>query len=180
MLNDILVCPCRDCQIEMDVIQQPKYAGGHITLVTCKNPQCLLKDVTLSFDQYINTPADRLEDYRAINRQNGWVGREAVLTARQMNDADYLARVALASGTHCDINIICEYDRLLCAKADPASTEMVAARLRSIQAIKAATAPEYAERTHGFRFDPAALDDFDSYVARRCHGIRMSVMVVQE
>jgi len=102
------------------------------------------------------------------------------LTAKQQLDADYLARLALATGDHCDINTICQYGFLIMGEADPGDTEVIAARLRSIKAIKAACGAEYVEAVRKFRYDPAALDDFDSAVAVTCHAMRMAVTVVGE
>jgi len=102
------------------------------------------------------------------------------LTSKQQLDADYLAGIALATGTHCDINIICQYGYLIAGEADPNDTEVIAARLRSIKAIKAACGAEYVEAVRRFRFDPCALDDFDSAVAISCHAMRMAIVAVGE
>ena len=102
------------------------------------------------------------------------------LTSKQQLDADYLAALALKTGDHCDVNTICQYGYLIAGEADPNDTEVIAARLRSIKAIKAACGAEYTDAVHRFRYDPAMLDDFDSAVAVSCHAMRMAVVAVGE
>lgn len=69
MLNSIISCQCRDCHKEMEQINQPRFEGGYLTLITCKNPACLLRNVTLSIPQYVKMTDAQLEEYRVINRR---------------------------------------------------------------------------------------------------------------
>jgi hypothetical protein len=102
------------------------------------------------------------------------------LSAHDQLNADYLAALALKTGNHCNVNTISQYGYLIAGEADPNDTEVIAARLRSIKAIKAACGPEYVEAVRHFRFDPCALDDFDSAVAISCHAMRMAIVAVGE
>ena len=61
----------------MAVIQQENMRGGHITLVTCWNTDCLLDTVTLSVDQYGSLTEYQVEAYREMNRKS----RRRYLTA---------------------------------------------------------------------------------------------------
>lgn len=58
---------CRDCGQPLDVIHQPRFTGGHITLVTCWQ-DCLLNGVTLPTDEYNRLSESNLEAYRAVKR----------------------------------------------------------------------------------------------------------------
>lgn len=60
---------CKDCGQPMEVIEQEMFRGGKLTLITCKNPKCLLETVTLSPDQYNALDANQLESYREMNRK---------------------------------------------------------------------------------------------------------------
>jgi hypothetical protein len=66
---------CHDCGLEMEMIEQPMFRGGNLTLITCKNPNCLLETVTLSPDQFKSSSEDQLEAYREMNRQRRSEGR---------------------------------------------------------------------------------------------------------
>lgn len=61
---------CKDCGQAMDMIHQQNMGGGHITLVTCWNSECLLTAVTLSVDQYDRLTECQLEAYRDMNRNS--------------------------------------------------------------------------------------------------------------
>ena len=67
---------CIDCGQEMDVIEQSKWNGGVITLVTCFNPDCDLSGVTLTPEQFAGLTAEQLEEYRTMvrNRKYAEVG----------------------------------------------------------------------------------------------------------
>lgn len=61
---------CRECSHPMDMIQQENSKGGFIALITCWNPDCLLKTVTLSIDQYAKLTECQIEAYREMNRNS--------------------------------------------------------------------------------------------------------------
>lgn len=68
MSEQIVICNCRDCQKEMELIQQERWNGGFLTLATCKNPACLLRNVTLSIPEYVSKTDAQFEAYREMNR----------------------------------------------------------------------------------------------------------------
>lgn len=68
MPQTIVSCQCHDCHKELSLIQQQKWNGGTINLVTCWNPLCLLNSVTLTVEQYYSLSDAQFEDYRQINR----------------------------------------------------------------------------------------------------------------
>jgi len=68
MSDAILKHTCKDCHHELDMIQQPRWNTGYITLLTCWNPDCLLYGYTLSSEQYSRMNDDQWEQYRAGNR----------------------------------------------------------------------------------------------------------------
>lgn len=79
MAFQILPCPCKDCQQELDVIHQPTWDNkSSITLYTCWNPACLLQGFTLSKKQYDNLTPAEWEQYRAMNRKRGMLVARAV------------------------------------------------------------------------------------------------------
>jgi hypothetical protein len=59
---------CRDCGHELDSIEQPRFTGDPVTLLTCWEPGCLLHSVTLSEGQYNRLSEVDLEAYRVVNR----------------------------------------------------------------------------------------------------------------
>lgn len=59
---------CTECQQSQDVIEQPKWNGGFITLVTCYNPDCDLSGVTLTPEQFAGLDSEQLEAYRTMVR----------------------------------------------------------------------------------------------------------------
>lgn len=63
---------CRDCQQPLDLQQQANSPriGGFMTLVTCRNPDCLLHGMTREQGSYIKLTEAELEPYRVINRMN--------------------------------------------------------------------------------------------------------------
>ena len=69
MADAILKHVCRDCQHELSAIKQERWSGGYFTLLTCWNPDCLLRGVTLSPDEYNRLSDAELERYRTVNRQ---------------------------------------------------------------------------------------------------------------
>jgi len=69
MSEQIVICECRDCNEPMQLIQQARFNGGFLVLATCKNPTCLLRNVTLSIPEYVNKTNEQLEEYRRVNRR---------------------------------------------------------------------------------------------------------------
>ena len=61
-------CTCRDCGMPLDVQRQADGKGGSYVIVTCWNPQCLLRTVTRSLTTYSNLTDSELEAYREMNR----------------------------------------------------------------------------------------------------------------
>jgi hypothetical protein len=59
---------CIDCHQELDVIQQSRFQGGYITLVTCWNPDCNLSGITLTPEQFKALNTEQLEEYRITVR----------------------------------------------------------------------------------------------------------------
>ena len=58
---------CRDCGEVMELIAQPRWNGGYITLVTCWTRDCGLHGVTLSPAQYNALSETELNGYRKVN-----------------------------------------------------------------------------------------------------------------
>jgi hypothetical protein len=52
----------------MDVQRQADGKGGSYVIVTCWNPQCLLRTVTRSLTTYSKLTESELEAYREMNR----------------------------------------------------------------------------------------------------------------
>ena len=59
---------CHDCGKPLDVQHQADGDGGSYMIVTCWNPQCLLRTVTRSLNTYINLTDVEWEAYRDMNR----------------------------------------------------------------------------------------------------------------
>jgi len=68
MATNIVKHVCKDCQHELTAIQQERWSGGYFTLLTCWNPDCLLRGVTLSPDEYNRLNDTEWEQYRMVNR----------------------------------------------------------------------------------------------------------------
>ena len=63
---------CSDCGEPLQVDIQT-LTHSTVTLHTCKNRTCLLRDVTLEADVLLHMSAERAESYRAVNRQRDGV-----------------------------------------------------------------------------------------------------------
>ena len=61
-------CLCHDCGKPMDAQRQADGKGGSYIIVTCWNPQCLLRTVTRSLTTYFSLTESDLEAYRDMNR----------------------------------------------------------------------------------------------------------------
>ena len=59
---------CHDCGKPLDVQRQVDGKGGSYIIVTCWNPQCLLRTVTRSLTTYSNLTDSDWEPYREMNR----------------------------------------------------------------------------------------------------------------
>lgn len=65
---------CRDCGEPMERIEQTKFNGGVIQLITCWKSECLLHGVTLTPEQYNGLSESQLESYRETNRKRAGEG----------------------------------------------------------------------------------------------------------
>ena len=61
-------CRCHDCRKPLDAQLQADGKGGFYIIVTCWNPQCLLRTVTRSLSTYASLTDSDWEDYREMNR----------------------------------------------------------------------------------------------------------------
>ena len=61
-------CVCHDCGKPLDTKRQADGKGGYYVIVTCWNPQCLLRTVTRSLATYASLTDSELEAYREMNR----------------------------------------------------------------------------------------------------------------
>ncbi len=59
---------CRDCKMPLDTQCQADGNGGTFIIVTCWNPQCLLRAVTRSLNTYSTLSDSDWEAYREMNR----------------------------------------------------------------------------------------------------------------
>jgi hypothetical protein len=59
---------CHDCGMPLDVQHQSDGKGGSYIIVTCWNPQCLLRTVTRSLTTYSTLTDSDWEAYREMNR----------------------------------------------------------------------------------------------------------------
>jgi len=67
-------CRCHDCGKTMDAQRQMDGKGGFYIIVTCWNPDCLLRTVTRSLTTYSNLTDNEWEAYRDMNRLHAQVG----------------------------------------------------------------------------------------------------------
>jgi hypothetical protein len=63
---------CRDCGQPLKIEFQ-SLTHHVVTLHTCKNPSCNLRDVTLEDTALLHMSAERAEEYRTVNRLRGEV-----------------------------------------------------------------------------------------------------------
>ena len=61
-------CLCHDCGMPLDARGQSDGKGGSYVIVTCWNPQCLLRTVTRSLETYSSLTDSDWEAYREMNR----------------------------------------------------------------------------------------------------------------
>jgi len=61
-------CFCHDCGMPLDARCQSDGKGGSHIIVTCWNPQCLLRTVTRSLTTYSSLTDSDWEAYREMNR----------------------------------------------------------------------------------------------------------------
>jgi len=62
-------CPvCHDCGQPLDTQPQADGKGGSYLLVTCWNPDCMLRSVTRSLESYLLLTEAELTAYREMNR----------------------------------------------------------------------------------------------------------------
>jgi len=61
-------CLCHDCGKPLDAQRQADGKGGHYIIVTCWNPQCLLRTFTRSLSNYSMLTDSELESFREMNR----------------------------------------------------------------------------------------------------------------
>lgn len=59
---------CHDCGKPLDAKRQNDGKGGYFILVTCWNPDCLLRMVTRSLSTYSSITDSDWEAYRELNR----------------------------------------------------------------------------------------------------------------
>lgn len=59
---------CHDCGMPLDAQHQSDGKGGSYVIVTCWNPQCLLRTVTRSVATYSTLTDSDWEAYREMNR----------------------------------------------------------------------------------------------------------------
>ena len=64
-------CQCHDCGMPLDAQLQDDGKGDYNIIVTCWNPQCLLRTVTRSLTTYTNLTDSDWEAYREMNRKRG-------------------------------------------------------------------------------------------------------------
>ena len=67
---------CLDCGETMCSMQQDKWNGGSIELVTCWNPDCDLSGITLTPQQFKGLTAEQLEEYRIVVRARKYAEAE--------------------------------------------------------------------------------------------------------
>jgi len=61
-------CLCHDCGKPLDVRHQADGKGGCYMIVTCWNPQCLLRTFTRSLNSYVTLTESDFESFREMNR----------------------------------------------------------------------------------------------------------------
>ncbi len=66
-------CRCHDCGMHLDAQRQADGKGGSYIIVTCWNPQCLLRAVTRSLTTYSSLTDSDWEVYREMNRASAEV-----------------------------------------------------------------------------------------------------------
>jgi len=59
---------CHDCGQPLDARLQADGKGGYYVIVTCWNPDCLLRTFTRSLSSYATLTDTDWEAYRAMNR----------------------------------------------------------------------------------------------------------------
>ena len=62
-------CLCHDCGKPLDAQRQADGKGGYYIIVTCWNPECLLRTFTRSLNSYVRVTDSEWEAYREMNRQ---------------------------------------------------------------------------------------------------------------
>lgn len=62
-------CLCYDCGKPLDARRQDDGKGGYYIIVTCWNPQCLLRTFTRSLTSYASLTDTDWEAYREMNRE---------------------------------------------------------------------------------------------------------------
>lgn len=61
-------CVCHDCGKPLDAQRQADGKGGYYVIVTCWNPQCLLRTFTRSLSNYATLTESDFESFREMNR----------------------------------------------------------------------------------------------------------------
>ena len=59
---------CRDCGQPLDAQCQADGKGSTFIIVTCWNPDCMLRTVTRSLESYLLLTESELASYREMNR----------------------------------------------------------------------------------------------------------------